>query len=320
MRKISMFVAALAVGVCMASPAWALGALPPEDPLLPSERLPEGLLLAFHQENPRWQPQGVLPAGMPEVFLEVARLEGGQAAPAKAPAKQLAASASSSEGEPASALLGRSDLNASVPLPDPAFEFKSGSAAPPVTPPWLDAKAAPSAAQPGPGQRALPLAFSAGALGADPPSRPTGGRVAGQSAPDSAPWLQAGGPLFGADGRIQEEDGRGGFLALKWNPVRALGLTVGGGLQRSQAAMGGESSAWQVANAPRPAMSLTDNNSGYANTGRYSRWAAYVAVPYQLNANLGLQPEVSYYYTDMPDLGAVAGNEWVMGLQFTFGF
>lgn len=319
MRRIFLLIAALAVGACVASPAWALGVLPPEDPLLPSERLPEGLLLALNQENPRWQPQGILPAGMPEVFLEMARLEGGQAAPAKAqaPAKQLAASAA--EVEPASALLSRSDLNASVPLPDPAFEFKSGSAPPPVTPPWLDTKTSHTPPE-GRGTRNLPLAFSASGLGADPPSRPTAGRAAGQGAPDNAPWLQAGGPLFGADGRIQEEDGQGGFLALKWNPARALGVTVGGGLQRSQAAVGGESSAWQVANAPRPAMSLTDNNSGYANTGRYSRWAAYVAVPYQLNANLGLQPEVSYYYTDMPDLGAVAGNEWVMGLQFTFGF
>lgn len=317
MRKIFLFVAALAVGLCLAPPAWSLGVLPPEDPLLPSERLPEGLLLALNHENPRWQPQGTLPAGMPQVFLEMARLEGGQAAPAKAPAKQLAAAAA--EAEPASALLSRSDLNASVPLPDPAFEFKSGSAAPPVAPAWLDPKASRPASE-GRGTFNLPLAFSASGLGADPPSRPTAGRAAGQAAPDSAPWLQAGGPLFGADGRIQEEDGQGGFLALKWHPARALGVTVGGGLQRSQAAVGNESSAWQVANAPTPSMALRDNNSGYASTGRYSRWAAYVAVPYQLNEKLGLQPEVSYYYTDMPDLGPVAGNEWVMGLQFTFGF
>lgn len=45
-----------------------------------------------------------------------------------------------------------------------------------------------------------------------------------------------------------------------------------------------------------------------------------MAVPYQLSDKLSLQPELSYYYTDMLDLGAVAGNEWVMGLQFTFGF
>ncbi|CAO0821886.1 hypothetical protein DFAR_2720002 [Desulfarculales bacterium] len=45
-----------------------------------------------------------------------------------------------------------------------------------------------------------------------------------------------------------------------------------------------------------------------------------MAAPYQPSNRLGLQSELSYYYTDMPDLGAVAGNEWAMGLQFTFGF
>ncbi len=322
MSKILSLLAALAVWGCLTLPAWGLGTMPPEDPLLPSEQVPEGLLLASHQEGPRWQPEGVLPSGMPQSFLEVARIDGGQTTPVKtlAAAKTPDAAEATKEAEEASALLGRSDLNASVPLADPAFEFKSGPSLAPVKPSWLDLQARHGASGQYQGILDLPVAFSAGALNADPPPRPTGGGASSQMISDGTPTLQSSAPLFGSDGRIQEEDGRGGFLALKWNPARALGLTVGGGLQRSQAAVGNESSAWQVANAPTPAMSLRDNNSGYANTGRYSRWAAYVAVPYQLSDKLGLQPELSYYYTDMPDLGAVAGNEWVMGLQFTFGF
>jgi hypothetical protein len=320
MRNLRFIVAALAAWSCLALPAWGLSTLPPQDPLLLNENLPEGLLLAFHQENPRWQPEGVLPSGMPQSFLEVASLDGGQAIPAKnSPAVKTPAQ-SEAEAEASSALLGRSDLNAGVPLADPAFEFKSGPSSAPATPTWMDPQARRGAVSPRLGGLGLPLAFSAGALNTDPPARPTGGRASSQGITEGLPAVQYSAPLFGSDGRIQEEDGRGGFLALKWNPGPALGLTVGGGLQRSQAAVGNESSAWQVANAPRPAMSLSDNNSGYANTGRYSRWAAYVAVPYQVSDKVGLQPELSYYYTDMPDLGAVAGNEWVMGLQFTFGF
>lgn len=307
MRKVLLAIAALAAGACLGSPAWALSTLPPVNPLLVSEHQTEGLLLAFNQEGPRWQPQGVLPSGMPEVFLEMARLDGGQNAPAKPQPE-----ASEAEAEVNPELLNRSDLNASVPLPDPAFEFKAGPTLAPES----------SGHNRGAGSQSLrsvfdlPLAFSASALGGDPPSRPTGGRASQAELPS---WLQTSGPLFGTEGRIQEEDGRGGFLALRWNPLRSLGLTLGGGLQRSQAAMGGESTAWQT--SPKLAMlSPTDSNSGYANTGHYSRWAAFMAMPYQLNERLGLQPEVSYYYTDMPDLTSVAGNEWVMGLQFTFGF
>jgi len=317
-RKILSIIAVLAAWACLALPAWALGTLPPEDPLLLSERLPEGFLLAFNQERPRWQPEGTVPSSMPEVFLEVARIEGGQARPSKT---QAMAQAAPPEAEAPSALLGRSDLNASVPLADPAFEFKSGPAVAPVTPAWLDLKGQRAATKDGRGPLDLPLAFSASALNADPPARPTGGRASILDASEGVPWLQSGGPLFGADGRIQEEDGRGGFLALRWNPAPALGLTVGGGYQRSQAAVGGDGTAWQVANAPTPSMALRESGGVLNSTGgRYSRWAAYVAVPYQLSDKLGLQPELSYYYTDMPDLGAVAGNEWVMGLQFTFGF
>lgn len=278
-------------------------------------------MLALSQNGPRWQPEGVLPSGMPQAFLEVARVEGGQTAVTKAKSSPQTSDPAENikEAEAASALMGRSDLNVSVPLADPAFEFKSGPVQKFNASYWLKNRQHDDYTT-GSGLSDLPLAFSAGALGSDVPARPTGDRVSSQAIGDSLPSLQSSAPLFGSDGRIQEEDGRGGFLALKWNPVRALGLTVGGGLQRSQAVVGNEASAWQVANAPTPSLSLRDNNSGYANTGRYSRWAAYVAVPYQLSDKLGLQPELSYYYTDMPDLGAVAGNEWMMGLQFTFGF
>ncbi|CAO0821887.1 hypothetical protein DFAR_2720003 [Desulfarculales bacterium] len=220
--------------------------MPSQGPLLLNEQLPEGLLLAFHKENPRWQPEEMLPSGMPQSFLEAARIEDGQTSPAKklASANTPEAGEIIKDAEAASALLERSDLNVSVPLADPDFEFKSGPTVTPDTSSWLDLQANRRGSGQGRGTPNLPLAFSAGALNSDPSARPTGGRAPRQGTSDGFTLLQPNAPLFGSDGRIQDEDGRDGFLALKWSPARALGLTVDGGLQRSQAVEDNESSAW----------------------------------------------------------------------------
>lgn len=200
--------------------------------------------------------------------------------------------------EPNAALLGRADLYRSVPLPDPGFEFKSGPAA-----------GAPAPAKPDQGLRLLPLplSLSAGAL--------AGNLGAGEALP-------APGYHHPEQQPLAEGDDRGGFLALRWRPDSSLGLDLGGGYQRGHDTTGGEGGglSWQMA-SPAPLMAMRDaGGSGGANYLSYGRWAAFMAVPYRLTTNLGLRPEVSYYHGDNPDLGRSAANEWVMGLQFTFGF
>lgn len=109
----------------------------------------------------------------------------------------------------------------------------------------------------------------------------------------------------------------GGFLALELRrgPVR---LTLGGGLLRSYAATGGT-----TAQAPAGAFSLSSlavsPPAGETSKGLepYNRWAAFVAVPYRLSDRMGLTPELSYHHAEDPEQ---TGNEWVMGLRFSFGF
>ncbi len=59
----------------------------------------------------------------------------------------------------------------------------------------------------------------------------------------------------------------------------------------------------------------------------YTRWAAYVALNYQITDNFSIQPEVGYYnYGDLvgQDLTGLdkdnAGDEWLAGVQFQFLF
>lgn len=201
--------------------------------------------------------------------------------------------------EPNPTFLLRTDLNRSVPLPDPGFEFKAGPA--------------PAAAPPTPTKEKpanqifqlphLPVTFSVGTLDRD--------LGVGQDSTRETPHREAG---------LPEGEEPGGYLALRWRPDSSLGLDLGGGYQRGHAATSGDSYAWQVA-SPGPVMAMREL-VGAPNTSyqTYGRWAAFMAMPYQLSPNLGLRPEVSYYYSENPELGRTAGNEWVMGLQFTFGF
>ncbi|MFH1057232.1 MAG: hypothetical protein V1797_00970 [Pseudomonadota bacterium] len=199
--------------------------------------------------------------------------------------------------EPNAALAGRADLYRSVPLPDPGFEFKSGPAA-----------GAPAPPKPEVGVRLLPLplSLSAGSLSS---------LGAGEAIPAPSYHHQE-------QEAMSEGEDRGGFLALRWRPGSHLGLDVGGGYQRGHDTTGsGEGLSWQMA-SPAPLMALRDagGSGGGANYLSYGRWAAFMALPYQLTDHVGLRPEVSYYYGENPDLGRSAANEWVMGLQFTFGF
>ncbi|MBU4275193.1 MAG: hypothetical protein KKC30_00480 [Proteobacteria bacterium] len=63
------------------------------------------------------------------------------------------------------------------------------------------------------------------------------------------------------------------------------------------------------------------SNDTWTNDDEITRWAAFVAVPYQFTTNFGIHPEFAYYkYGDNPNTGEDMGNEWVLGVQFRFIF
>lgn len=306
LRRMILIAAMACAMAWQGSLAWALGTLPGDDSMVSSERLPDGNHLNYQGDNPSWQVGGAL-----------ASAKASEYAP---PAKHAPAKSEQSAGD--ADLMGCDDLCVNQPLPDPAFEFRSGPAWA-SQPPAVKALAAPRQTDSAPqGFKLLsaPVSFSAGALGEEPPSRPIGARATSQAFDFGNGLLfQSGGPLFGNDGRLQEDDATGGFLSLKWRPAPNLGLTLGGGYQRSQTTLGSDTSAWQVSSPSPPVLAVRDAAST-ASYSHYTRLGAYLAMPYQLTEKMGLQPELTYYYSDLPDLGSVAGNEWVMGLQFNFGF
>lgn len=108
-----------------------------------------------------------------------------------------------------------------------------------------------------------------------------------------------------------------GYLALQLR-TGALGFTIGGGYERTSLATseagssaGGGFSAASLSTGP------TRGGSQYNSVGR---WSAFVAMPYQISERVGILPEFSYYHGDAEAKTEVEGDEWVMGLQFQFGF
>ncbi len=67
-------------------------------------------------------------------------------------------------------------------------------------------------------------------------------------------------------------------------------------------------------------------NEAWSEENGYSkdeiiRWAAFVAVPYQVRKNFGVHPEISYYnHGDNPETGEAMGSEWLLGVQLRFVF
>ncbi len=221
--------------------------------------------------------------------------------PNRAPGSKGARQPASGLPEPNPSLLLRNDLNRSVPLPDPGFEFKAGPA--PAAIPEAPAKAAAKPDNQLFQLPRLPVSFSVGVLDRD--------LGVGETSTVEIPHREDG---------LPDSVEPGGYLALRWRPDSSLGLDLGGGYQRGHAATSGDAYAWQVA-SPGPVMALRDITGAPSTSYQtYGRWAAFMAVPYQLAPNLGLRPELSYYYSENPELGRTAGNEWVMGVQFTFGF
>jgi hypothetical protein len=167
----------------------------------------------------------------------------------------------------------------------------------------------------------LPTRYQAGSLGLGL----LPGRLQIIAAPFAAPLGITPGDLAWADSPAgiprwsspweSEPASQGGFLAIRWQ-AGSLGLTLGGGYTRGPV----------VASSAQPdggrlAMSTLATASAPSSTGyeTYRRWGAYLAVPYRLG-RVGLQPEVSYYRGGELLPGRDPSDEWVLGLQFTFGF
>ena len=110
----------------------------------------------------------------------------------------------------------------------------------------------------------------------------------------------------------------GGYLAMQWRDG-AWGVTLGGGYQRNAAV---SRSASSPAGSRRLAMSTASRTAASPSSSRsgpLTRWSAYLAAPYRITDAIGLRPEVSYIYEDQAGAGQVS-DEWVLGLQFSFGF
>ncbi len=111
---------------------------------------------------------------------------------------------------------------------------------------------------------------------------------------------------------------QGGYLALEWRSG-PMGLTIGGGLSRTHVASAGSASEDRLLRYSLDRATSSGHRSGSGFDSGH-RVAAFVAMPYQITDRFGLLPEFSYYH-GQADIGTESDdNEWVMGLQFRFGF
>lgn len=129
------------------------------------------------------------------------------------------------------------------------------------------------------------------------------------------PSNMAGASYIGYDPQREETEQQGGYLALEWRSG-PMGVTIGGGVSRSHTASPGSGPA---------AYSLNRSIGGGSAQGSHSfetnnRWGAFVAMPYQISDRVGLLSEFSYFGGQDPNASTPADNEWVLGLQFRFGF
>lgn len=127
-------------------------------------------------------------------------------------------------------------------------------------------------------------------------------------------------PMFDETVGEPNSGANGGYMALEWR-TGSLALTLGGGFSEAGAFTGNGAAASGRSFASTRSGSSSGGSGGAA--ARYDalrRYGAYLAAPYQLTDRIGLRPEVSYFYEDSLSGATDPGNEWVMGLQCSFGF
>lgn len=137
-------------------------------------------------------------------------------------------------------------------------------------------------------------------------------------APGQVPGLEAVAPLPG-ESVLEAEQPYGGYLALEWR-AKSWGVTIGGGYSRSYDLGGSEMAPAAPLRRVAASFSKGSNSPGAGGTTAQDRWSAFLALPYQISERVGVRPEVSFSYESRADRDLNPGNEWVMGLQFSFGF
>jgi len=137
-------------------------------------------------------------------------------------------------------------------------------------------------------------------------------------APGQVPGLETVAPLPG-EAVLEAEQPYGGYLALEWR-AKSWGVTIGGGYSRSYDLSGQATSTAAPVRRVAASFSSSSYSSTTAGTGPLDRWSAFLALPYQITDRVGVRPEVSFSYETQASSAQEPGNEWVMGLQFSFGF
>ena len=112
-------------------------------------------------------------------------------------------------------------------------------------------------------------------------------------------------PYADANGKLEDTSVWGVGLAVQFAFTDQLGVNIGGGVVNLS------NDAWEGAN---------DGNDDY------TRWAAFIAMPYQVTSNFTIAPEIAYYnYGDKVGVVATddddeAKDEWLLGVHFQFLF
>ncbi len=137
-------------------------------------------------------------------------------------------------------------------------------------------------------------------------------------APGQVPGLEAVSPLPG-EAVLEAEQPYGGYLALEWR-AKSWGVTIGGGYSRSFDLGGQDLASAAPVRRVAASFSTRSNTAGGGGSAPLDRWSAFLALPYQITDRVGVRPELSFSYESQAASTQQPGNEWVMGLQFSFGF
>ena len=105
---------------------------------------------------------------------------------------------------------------------------------------------------------------------------------------------------FKSDGKLENTKNYGGYGEVSY-VTGTLRVALGGGFETFS------NDAW------KSQYNWKDDN--------YTRYMAWLALPYQAHKYLTIRPELDYYnYGDDPQTSDSAGSEWVLGVLFRFVF
>lgn len=121
------------------------------------------------------------------------------------------------------------------------------------------------------------------------------------------------------DNTLSGDHQQSGYVAFYWR-TGSLGFTIGGGYERSSQSASIDTSGGQSGGFGLSGLSSGGKSTSSSQYSSDRRWSAFVAIPYQITDRFGFAPELSYHKSEASGESDDPGNEWVMGLQFNFGF